>query len=184
MEMRFPPMTPEQQAAAAGHLGFALRVVRHVCRSRPWLRDEAESAALVTLAEAVLSYDPARASLATHIDRRLRWMIVDLETDAARRQRAVEDAAQRASVSSRCPAGMAAHRDEIGRVRVVMRQMPAREAEALRIRFGLDRDRPGELREVAYRFGVGIGQARQIERAALRRLQRAMEGGDRRGDAR
>jgi RNA polymerase sigma factor (sigma-70 family) len=52
------PLTPERSALAADHVATALRYARRYCRERPWLADEAESEALVVLAEAARNHRP------------------------------------------------------------------------------------------------------------------------------
>jgi RNA polymerase primary sigma factor len=57
------------------------------------------------------------------------------------------------------------------RVDQVLSTLPAREARILRLRFGLDDNRPYTLEEVGAKFGLTRERIRQIEGKALRRLR-------------
>lgn len=53
----------------------------------------------------------------------------------------------------------------------ILATLTPREARILRLRFGLDGDRPNTLEEVGQKFGLTRERIRQIERKALRRLR-------------
>jgi RNA polymerase primary sigma factor len=57
------------------------------------------------------------------------------------------------------------------RVDKVLSTLTPREARILRLRFGLDEDRPYTLEEVGAKFGLTRERIRQIEGKALRRLR-------------
>ena len=57
------------------------------------------------------------------------------------------------------------------RVEEVLSTLSPREARILRLRFGLDGDRPSTLEEVGCKFGLTRERIRQIEGKALRRLR-------------
>lgn len=57
------------------------------------------------------------------------------------------------------------------RVDQVLATLPAREARIIRLRFGLDQDRPYTLEEVGQKFGLTRERIRQIEGKALRHLR-------------
>ncbi len=57
------------------------------------------------------------------------------------------------------------------RVKDVLATLSPREARILRLRFGLDEDRPYTLEEVGQKFGLTRERIRQIEGKALRRLR-------------
>lgn len=57
------------------------------------------------------------------------------------------------------------------RVEEVLASLTPREARVLRLRFGLDEDRPYTLEEVGAKFGLTRERIRQIEGKALRRLR-------------
>jgi RNA polymerase primary sigma factor len=57
------------------------------------------------------------------------------------------------------------------RVDEVLASLTPREARVLRLRFGLDEDRPYTLEEVGEKFGLTRERIRQIEGKALRRLR-------------
>ncbi len=57
------------------------------------------------------------------------------------------------------------------RVNEVLATLSPREARILRLRFGLDNDRPYTLEEVGQKFGLTRERIRQIEGKALRRLR-------------
>jgi len=57
------------------------------------------------------------------------------------------------------------------KVNEVLSSLTPREARVLRLRFGLDNDRPYTLEEVGQKFGLTRERIRQIEGRALRRLR-------------
>ena len=57
------------------------------------------------------------------------------------------------------------------RVDQVLATLSPREARILRLRFGLDQDRPYTLEEVGQKFGLTRERIRQIEGKALRHLR-------------
>jgi RNA polymerase primary sigma factor len=57
------------------------------------------------------------------------------------------------------------------RINQVLATLTPREARILRLRFGLDCDRPYTLEEVGQKFGLTRERIRQIEGKALRRLR-------------
>jgi RNA polymerase primary sigma factor len=57
------------------------------------------------------------------------------------------------------------------RIEEVLSTLSPREARVLRMRFGLDDDRPYTLEEVGRKFGLTRERIRQIEGKALRRLR-------------
>jgi RNA polymerase primary sigma factor len=57
------------------------------------------------------------------------------------------------------------------RVDQVLSTLSPREARIIRLRFGLDNDRPYTLEEVGQKFGLTRERIRQIEGKALRRLR-------------
>ena len=57
------------------------------------------------------------------------------------------------------------------RVNEVLSTLTPREARILRLRFGLDDNRPYTLEEVGEKFGLTRERIRQIEGKALRRLR-------------
>jgi RNA polymerase primary sigma factor len=59
---------------------------------------------------------------------------------------------------------------EIARLEGLLETIDPREAEILRLRFGLESDGPLTLREIGERFGITRERVRQIETRALRRL--------------
>ena len=59
---------------------------------------------------------------------------------------------------------------EIERLQRLLDSIDPREAEILRLRFGIDTDGPLTLREIGEKFGITRERVRQIETRALRRL--------------
>ena len=57
------------------------------------------------------------------------------------------------------------------RINEVLSSLTPREARIIRLRFGLDCDRPYTLEEVGQKFGLTRERIRQIEGKALRRLR-------------
>ncbi len=59
---------------------------------------------------------------------------------------------------------------ELGRLQAALDEIEPREAEILRLRFGIDADGPLTLREIGEKFGVSRERVRQIESRALQKL--------------
>ena len=57
------------------------------------------------------------------------------------------------------------------RIRAVLDTLPPREAQVIRLRYGLDGRPPLTLEEIAHKFGLTRERIRQIENKALRRLR-------------
>ncbi len=72
--------------------------------------------------------------------------------------------------------------EELSKLQELLDSIEPREAEILRLRFGLDDDGPMTLREIGERFGVSRERVRQIESRALRKLEARFSG--RRGTGR
>ena len=67
-------------------------------------------------------------------------------------------------------------RDSCARVRqCVDRCLEGREAMVIRLRYGLDRERPLTQREIAARCGISRSYVSRIEKKALGKLRAAME---------
>jgi RNA polymerase primary sigma factor len=68
------------------------------------------------------------------------------------------------------------HEKSLGEdVRDIIDNLDAREGEIIRLRFGLDGNRPLTLEEVGERFGVTRERVRQIQNIALHKMRRLME---------
>ena len=68
-------------------------------------------------------------------------------------------------------------RDSCARVRKCVAQcLDGREALVIRLRYGLDRERPLTQREIAQRCGISRSYVSRIEKKALGKLRAAMEG--------
>jgi RNA polymerase sigma factor (sigma-70 family) len=179
-------MSPE--ALAAGHVAVAFRLAARLTRAAPWLRDEAESAALVGLWEAALSFDPARGyRFSTHADRRIRGAVRDALRDWA--PRGYQRAGQRAGSAPPCvhaesevpdalPAALAAdascpfdHRDW-ARALALVGRLTDRQRAVVVARHGLDGTPPRCGAEVAADMGVCKQRVQQVERRALALLRR------------
>jgi RNA polymerase primary sigma factor len=57
------------------------------------------------------------------------------------------------------------------RVAVCLRSLPDREADILRLRFGLDTDHAHSLQEIGDLYGLSRERIRQLERLALKKLR-------------
>jgi len=57
------------------------------------------------------------------------------------------------------------------KLREILDTLPPREAQILRLRFGLEGDKPCTLEELGRRFGLSRERVRQLESSALRRLR-------------
>jgi RNA polymerase sigma factor (sigma-70 family) len=51
--------------------------------------------------------------------------------------------------------------------------LPEREAQILRLRYGLETDRPYTLKEIGAHFGLSRERIRQLERIALEKLRQS-----------
>jgi RNA polymerase sigma factor (sigma-70 family) len=66
---------------------------------------------------------------------------------------------------------------DLHRLSLHLDRLPAREAEIVRMRYGLDgRDRPLTLREIGRTLTLSRERVRQLERAAVKKLKQALEG--------
>jgi RNA polymerase primary sigma factor len=65
--------------------------------------------------------------------------------------------------------------EEISRIEVMLKALSKREAEVLRLRFGLYDGHPMTLKDVGKRFGITRERVRQIERGAIKKLQRCLK---------
>jgi RNA polymerase primary sigma factor len=63
------------------------------------------------------------------------------------------------------------------RINEVLSTLSPREARILRLRYGLDYDRPYTLEEVGQKFGLTRERIRQIEGKALRQLRQPRRAG-------
>lgn len=61
----------------------------------------------------------------------------------------------------------------------VLRRLDEREAEIIRMRFGLDSDRAMTLEEVGQEFNITRERVRQLQEIAIQKMRRAMSGRDR-----
>ena len=60
-------------------------------------------------------------------------------------------------------------------LREAVEQLPERERQIVKLRFGIDGDNPTPLRETGRQMGLSPERVRQIESKALRRLAEARE---------
>lgn len=86
---------------------------------------------------------------------------------------AMGDATKRLLASPEAAAEQALARKQIQRH---IGDLPVREAEVLRLRFGLDGDEPHTLEEIGEVFDLSNERVRQVEARALCRLRKAMGG--------
>ena len=66
--------------------------------------------------------------------------------------------------------------EELQTIMVLLGQIDAREAEILRLRFGLDRDEPMTLKEIGKKVGLTRERVRQIEKESLKKLNLILSG--------
>jgi len=78
---------------------------------------------------------------------------------------------------SRAPEDIAFDRLEREKIESLLRAIDEREAEILRLRYGLSDDRPRTLAEISVVLGLSRERIRQIENEALRRLYDIMSNG-------
>jgi RNA polymerase primary sigma factor len=126
-----------------------------------------------------LGRPPTAEELASHMDldpRKVHWMLqvswtpLSLESPVGDDEESefgmfVED------TQTPAPAQTAFQNMLHDKVEEVLATLSPREARILRLRFGLDNDRPYTLEEVGQKFGLTRERIRQIEGKALRRLR-------------
>lgn len=147
---------------------------RRLAEVRALVRAEQEAAA-------TLHHQPSRAELAdalgispADVERRETWAatVVSLETPVGEGDVELGDlfvATEDGDGSPEAAVVAASTRREIDRL---LASLPAREAEVLRLRYGIDGDEPLTLDVVADALGVTRERVRQIELRALSRLRR------------
>jgi RNA polymerase primary sigma factor len=72
---------------------------------------------------------------------------------------------------SPAPYAVVAQRELQQRMADCLRGLPEREAHILRLRFGLDTDRPQTLSEIGDLYGLSRERIRQLETLALKKLR-------------
>ena len=68
--------------------------------------------------------------------------------------------------------------DELATIKRLLDEIDAREAEVLRLRFGLTEEEPMTLKEIGHRVGLTRERVRQIEKEALGKLNEILTGED------
>jgi RNA polymerase primary sigma factor len=68
-----------------------------------------------------------------------------------------------------------ARSDDLRQVLALLERMDPRQAEVLRMRFGLDDEEPKTLKEIGERLGLTRERVRQIESEALRKMREGLE---------
>ncbi|MCP4709835.1 MAG: sigma-70 family RNA polymerase sigma factor [Planctomycetes bacterium] len=68
--------------------------------------------------------------------------------------------------------------DELHTIKILLDKIDEREAEVLRLRFGLDQDEPLTLKEIGKQVGLTRERVRQIEKEALARLNQILTADD------
>ena len=68
--------------------------------------------------------------------------------------------------------------DELQTIKTLLDEIDEREAEVLRLRFGLDQDEPLTLKEIGKQVGLTRERVRQIEKEALARLNQRLTADD------
>jgi len=68
--------------------------------------------------------------------------------------------------------------DELETIKTLLDRIDNREAEVLRLRFGLDRDKPLTLKEIGKHIGLTRERVRQIEKEALDKLNQILTADD------
>lgn len=77
--MMTTPLTPDQQDLVSTHMGYALRVAQRLTAHVPWLREDAESAALEALCLQAPRYQPDRGlPFRSFVARRIAGSVQDL----------------------------------------------------------------------------------------------------------
>jgi RNA polymerase primary sigma factor len=76
---------------------------------------------------------------------------------------------------SKSPGDMLIESDDLGRIRDEMERLDDRESAVIRMRFGLDGEKPMTLREIGETLGLTRERVRQLENLALSRLVAAVD---------
>ena len=122
---------------------------------------------------------PTPDEIATHLDLpldRVRWMLqVSQRPLSLQRPVGEDDDAELGSFiedqNAPTPVEIANERWLADEVERVVRSLPSREAQIVRLRFGLQDGRTYTLEEIGQKFGLTRERIRQIERMALHRLR-------------
>ncbi len=158
---------------AVADQGRAIRVPVHISDRLRGIYQQAQEM------EQRLGRRPTPDELATSLEmdpRRLRWLLqvsqplISLESPWGEEEDSelglyVED------VSAPVPAQIVYENLLRERIDQVLNELTPREARILKLRFGLDHDRPYTLEEVGRKFGLTRERVRQIEGKALRQLR-------------
>jgi DNA-directed RNA polymerase specialized sigma24 family protein len=163
-----PPLTSAQADLAARHAGRAVALAR---RLRPWDADEAESEALLILAEAARDW-PGEASggFPGFLKSRLRLRLrpdTDRGSVAARPGGDLADRPADAGAETEPTVAVLADR---------LAALPRTWQVVLRLRYGLDGEPALTVAEAARRLRLPADRVRRAERAALARLRRVGQG--------
>ena len=106
----------------------------------------------------------ARASVAANVG----WVVLNREANY------ISDLRRQFKVPIFCVSN---DHTEIGRIQGLLDSIDPREAEVLRLRFGLDERAPLTLREIGRKLGISRERVRQIESRALQKLHERFSGG-------
>jgi RNA polymerase sigma factor (sigma-70 family) len=182
---RYPPLSAERQALAAGHFWLAREIARRWGRAYPMLREELESAAGLGLVRAAQSHDPTRgesfgALARVHIEGAMKTAMKQWgmqrwwgEREPAPERRSLSADSERWGrvITSGPDRPVGADVDDADEVARLLRALPRREAELLRLV-----DLEGRtIRDAAAQVGCRKTWASRLCRRALAELRAVAE---------
>ena len=105
----------------------------------------------------------------TNIKKAIRVYSAAPQTDQPEEGTTLDDLVQ--DCHTRRPDAELARTDELGRVLGLLEHLDAREAQVVRLRFGLSGEEPKTLNDIGARLGLTRERVRQIEKEAKRKLE-------------
>lgn len=177
------PFPAHVWAEALRHVGLVSVVARSHLGHGLGLDDLVQEG-LIGACRAIVTYDPSLGKLAPHLARWARHAMQDAIWRGALVRRTARASRRKARWSPDAAAALGRIRDRAPRldpgawaaVLAAIDELPGREAQAIRLRYGLDGD-PARYREAAAVLGCSHQTVANLESRALARLREALTPG-------